>query len=175
MHVLLTDGSGLTARQTATLLSRAGHRVEALSPDPWCLCRFTCHVHRIHPVPAYGVDPFHWLDAALDQYARTDADVLLPTQEQVAVLSCADDRLASAGVRTVVPPFEALTRVQDKVSASATLDDLKLPQPPYQVIRDEQEFAGWDDFPVFMKLPRCPRHQVRAALSHMMWVSSPRP
>ncbi|GAA0925963.1 hypothetical protein [Virgisporangium aurantiacum] len=153
MLVLLTDGSGLTARQTATLLSRAGHRVEALSPDPRCLCRFTRHVRRIHPVPAYGVDPFDWLDAALDRYAHTGADILLPTQEQVAVLSCAADRLAGAGVRTVVPPFEALARVQDKVSASATLDHLGLPQPPFQVIRDDRKLTGWENFPVYLKLP----------------------
>lgn len=149
MFVLLTDGSGLTARQSATLLSRAGHRVEVLSPDPWCLCRFTRHVRRIHRVPAYGLGPFDWLDAAVDLYARCGADVLLPTQEQVAVLSCAD----GAGVRTVVPPFDALARVQDKVSAAATLDDLHLPQPPFRVIRDERELAGWTDFPVYLKQP----------------------
>ena len=37
MFVLLSDGAGLTARQCATLLAAAGHRVEALSPDPLCL------------------------------------------------------------------------------------------------------------------------------------------
>jgi hypothetical protein len=30
MKILLSDGSGLTARQTATRFARAGHRVEAL-------------------------------------------------------------------------------------------------------------------------------------------------
>jgi len=149
MLVLLTDGSGLTARQTATHLARAGHRVEVLSPDPWSLCRFTRHVRRVHPVPAYGLHPFEWLDAALDRYTRSGADVLLPTQEQVAVLAAVD----GAGVRTVVPPFEALARVQDKVSASAALADLGLPQPPFRVIRDERELAGWTAFPVYLKLP----------------------
>ena len=37
MLILLSDGAGLTARQTATVLARAGHRVEALSP-PGCAC-----------------------------------------------------------------------------------------------------------------------------------------
>jgi hypothetical protein len=37
MLVLLSDGAGLTARQCATVLARAGHRVEALSP-PGCAC-----------------------------------------------------------------------------------------------------------------------------------------
>ncbi len=64
MRVLLSDGAGLTARQSATLLSQAGHHVEALSADPLCLCRFTRHVRRVHRVPAYGTDPFGWLRAA---------------------------------------------------------------------------------------------------------------
>ena len=41
MRVLLSDGSGLTARQTESQLADAGHRVDVLSPDPLCLARFT--------------------------------------------------------------------------------------------------------------------------------------
>ena len=88
----------------------ATNRGEALTPDPMCLCRFTRHVARLHRVPPYGRDPLGWLDAALDVYRSGRFDVLLPTQEQVAVLSWAKDRLDAAGVATVVPPFEALKR-----------------------------------------------------------------
>ena len=56
MRVLLSDGSGLTARQTAAQLADAGHHVDLLSPDPPCLARFTRRVHRVWRVPAYGVD-----------------------------------------------------------------------------------------------------------------------
>src|SRR6266536_4062002 len=117
MRVLLSDGAGLTARQCATVLFEAGHTVEALSPDLLCLCRFTRRVRRIHQVPSYGADPFGWLEAALTVYERGRFDVLLPTQEQVAVLSAVPDRLRQAGIATVVPPFDALARVQDKLSA----------------------------------------------------------
>ena len=65
MKVLLSDGTGLTARQTATLLAGAGHRAGVLSPDPFCLCRFTVHVRRVHRVPAFGTGPSGWLDAAV--------------------------------------------------------------------------------------------------------------
>ena len=65
MRVLLSDGSGLTARQSATQLAAHGHVVEALAPDPWCLTRFTSHVRRVHRVPSYGDDPYGWLDAML--------------------------------------------------------------------------------------------------------------
>ena len=78
MRILLSDGAGLTARQCATVLARRGHRVEALSPDPVCLCRFTGQVRAVHRVPALGADPFGWLDAALAVAARTGAVLRRP-------------------------------------------------------------------------------------------------
>jgi hypothetical protein len=57
MLILLSDGAGLTARQCATVLDRAGHRVEALSPGGLCLARMTRHVRRVHRPPAIGRDP----------------------------------------------------------------------------------------------------------------------
>ena len=134
MRVLLSDGSGLTARQAATQLASHGHTVQALSPDPLCLTRFTRWVQRVNRVPPYGADPMRWLDAALDAYRSAGMDVLLPTQEQVAVLSAAAGRVRAAGVRTAVPSFSALARVQDKISAFATLTAAGLPQPPATVL-----------------------------------------
>jgi len=148
MRVLLSDGSGLTARQCATRLASAGHVVEVLSPDPMCLCRFTRHVAHVRRVPGYGPDPFGWLDAALDVYRSGRFDVLFPTQEQVAVLSWAKDRLSALGVSTVVPSLAALGEVQDKVSAAATLRRLGLPQPMSATGAEK-----WDSFPAFVKEP----------------------
>jgi hypothetical protein len=148
MRVLMTDGSGLTARQTANRLWSAGHVAEALSPDPFCLCRFTRHVRRLHRVPRYGSDPLAWLDAALAVYESEGFDVLLPTQEQVAVLASAPDRLRDRGVVTAVPRFDAVAAVQDKVAAFATLSRLGLPQPPASVGPQ-----GWTAFPAYVKEP----------------------
>ena len=148
MRVLLSDGSGLTARQCATRLAAAGHTLGVLTPDPLCLCRFTRHVARVHRVPAYGPDPLGWLEAALEVYWSGRFDVLFPTQEQVAVLSCEKDRLEAAGVRTVVPPFAALAAVQDKISATATLRRLGIPQPDTAT-----GIESWDCFPAFVKDP----------------------
>jgi hypothetical protein len=153
MRVLLSDGTGLTARQTATLLSRAGHRVEALSPDPLCLCQFTRHVRRVHRVPAYGDDPLGWLAAALTIAGRRHAAVLIPTQEQVAVLSVAARRLRAAGLRTAVPDFTALAAVQDKLTAFATLTRLGLPQPPATIATSRDELGSAGPLPVFVKTP----------------------
>jgi hypothetical protein len=153
MRVLLSDGSGLTARQVATQLSREGHLVEVLTPDPLALTRFTRHVRRVHRVRPFGSDPFGWLKDALAVYRSGRFEVLLPTQEQVAVLSRSSSKLRSEGVVTAVPHFDALAMVQDKVSARATLLELGLPQPEATVVTAASELAAWDDFPVFVKTP----------------------
>jgi glutathione synthase/RimK-type ligase-like ATP-grasp enzyme len=148
MRILLSDGSGLTARQTARELAARGHHVEVLSPDPLCLCRFTRDVRRVRRVPAYGADPWAWLTAALSAYRAGGFDVLFPTQEQVAVLAAAPEVLESTGVVTAVPTFAALAAVQDKVSAFRTLSRLGVPQPPSAV-----GAGGWESFPCFVKDP----------------------
>ena len=162
MLILLSDGAGLTARQCATVLARAGHRVEALSPAGLCLCRMTRHVRRVHDVPALGRDPSGWLEAALDVAARRGADVLLPVQEQVAVMALARDRIEAAGLATAVPGFAALAQVQDKVSAFRTLARAGVPQPPAVVAATAAEVeaagaelarAGQAGWPLFVKMP----------------------
>ena len=153
LRILLTDGSGLTSRQVATIASDAGHEVEVLSPDPMALTRFTRTVRHVHRVPPYWDDPIRWLDAALEVAAGRRVDVLFPTQEQVAALAAADDRVRSAGIRTVVPPWEGLVQVQDKLSAHATLSALGLPQPPSTVARTAAELGAVTGLPAFVKLP----------------------
>jgi hypothetical protein len=85
MRVLLSDGSGLTARQAATQLAAAGHTVEVLTPDRLALTRFTRYVARAHRIPPYGPDPLAWLDAALDVLASHRFDVLHPVHRLVRV------------------------------------------------------------------------------------------
>ncbi len=153
MFVLLSDGAGLTARQCATLLSAAGHRVEAVSPDPLCLGRLTRHVRAVHRVPGLGAGPHRWLEAALEVAGRRHADLLLPVQEQVTVMSLERERIASAGLLTAVPDFAALRQVQDKVSAYRTLARLGLPQPPASVVTSPDDLAGIGPLPVFVKTP----------------------
>jgi hypothetical protein len=152
VRVLLTDGSGLTSRQVATQLSLAGHDVEVLSPDRLALTRFTRRVHRVHPVPPYGTDPFVWLDAALTVYREGRFDVLYPTQEQVAVLAVSAERLEGERVATAVPTFDSLVKVQDKLAAYGTLAELGLPQPE-SFICDPASLARWQHLPVFVKAP----------------------
>ncbi len=145
MLILMSDGGGLTSRQVATVLARAGHQVEALSPRGLCLGRMTRHVRRVHDVPPVGREPFGWLDAALGIAARRGADVLLPVQEQVAVMALGRDRIEAAGLATAVPSFEALAQVQDKVSAFRTLARIGVPQPPAVIAASAAELADAAD------------------------------
>ena len=146
MKVLLTEGSGVTSRQVAGRLAAMGHHVEVVTSDPLCLARFTRHVRRLHRVPAYGEHPLAWLDAAQAVFRSGSFDVLFPTQEQVAVIS-------AAGVGTAVPTFAALSAVQDKVSAFATLGRLGLPQPAGAVVTSVDELCKWRDLPAYVKQP----------------------
>lgn len=124
-----------------------------LSSDPIGLSRFTNSTSAWHRVPAFGSDPFGWLDAAVATYCDHRYDLLFPTQEQVTVLAACQERLRRDGVATIVPQFEALAAVQDKVAATATLERLGLPQPPTDVLRNRDAVDRFDEFPAFVKLP----------------------
>ena len=151
MRVLLSDGSGLTSRQVATQLHTAGHVVDVVVPGGLPITRFTRHVRRVHRVPRYGVDPFGWLDGALDVARSEGIDCLFPTQEQAALLARVADRVRSAGIACPVPPFSAIRAVQDKISATETLAAYDVPQPATSVARTRAELLDIEQFPVWVK------------------------
>jgi biotin carboxylase len=153
MRILLTEGAGLTSRQVATQADRMGHEVSAVVSDPLCLARFTRHIRALHKVPMFGDDPLRWFDCMLEVAVAQKIDVVFPTQEQVTVLSHQLPRLMEAGVATAVPPFRSLARVQDKLSALRTLDELAVPQPRTRVVTSSAEARDWTSFPAFVKTP----------------------
>jgi biotin carboxylase len=118
-----------------------------------CLSRFTNSTRAWHRVPAFGSDPFGWLEAAVTTYRDHRYDLLFPTQEQVTVLAACQEQIRRDGVTTIVPQFEALAAVQDKVAASATLERLGLPQPPTYVLANRDAVDRFDEFPAFVKSP----------------------
>jgi biotin carboxylase len=124
-----------------------------LTPDRLALTRFTHYVAALHRVPPYGSNPLDWLDAALAVLSRRRFDVLLPTQEQVAVLSRYPERVTALGVGLAVPPFEALVQVQDKVAAAATLARVSLPQPESIAAATLADLVRLARPPVFVKTP----------------------
>ena len=154
MRILLSDGSGLTARQVATILGRAGHHVEAVTAGRLPITRFTRHVRRLNVLPPFGSDPLGWFEALERLLARRPFDVLLPTQEQVAVLALRQSRLEAMGVQAPLPNFAALRQVQDKLAASETLRRIGLAQPSFAVASDQAEARAYlGPFPVYLKAP----------------------
>jgi predicted ATP-grasp superfamily ATP-dependent carboligase len=150
VRILLTEGSGLTSRQVATRLGELGHRVEILSSTRICLARFTKHVRRVHAVPRFGSQPLAWMEAAAKICRDNAIDMLFPTQEQAAVVSALQGALP---VRTVVPDFDSLLTVQDKISACKTLGKVGVPQPRTIVLEGEKDIAKIERYPVFLKQP----------------------
>ncbi|MGP0029701.1 MAG: ATP-grasp domain-containing protein [Acidimicrobiales bacterium] len=153
MRILLTDGAGLTARQVATRLDEMGHDVTAMVSDDLCLARFTRHLGPLHHGPPFGSDPLAWFGHMIDVAVGADIAVVFPTQEQVAVLSHQLPRLTGAGLSTAVPPFASLLRVQDKVSARRTLEEVGIAQPRSVVAQSAAEVRSWSAFPAFVKAP----------------------
>jgi biotin carboxylase len=153
MKILMTEGAGLTSRQVATQLDRLGHEVSAAVSDPICLARFTRHVRHLVSVPDFGADPLTWFDHLLEAALQGDIDVVFPTQEQVTVLSHQLPRLHQAGLLTAVPPFASLLRVQDKLSARRSLDEVGVPQPHAVVVQSVAELGAWSSFPAYVKAP----------------------
>jgi glutathione synthase/RimK-type ligase-like ATP-grasp enzyme len=150
MRIMLSEGSGLTSRQTAWILGNLGHEVEVLSSSKLCLSRFTRHVRAVHRVPHFRSDPLGWLDAAVEVTKNRRADLLFPTQEQVTILSAQEKLLPFPAI---VPPFAALRRVQDKVSAYRTLAEIDALQPYTDVIRKSADLGRVKTFPAFVKRP----------------------
>ncbi|MFY9893060.1 MAG: ATP-grasp domain-containing protein [Xanthobacteraceae bacterium] len=114
------------------------------------MTRFTRYVRKVHPVPRFGLDPLGWLHAAQAIAKARAIDFLFPTQEQVAILSACRERLQ---VATVVPPFTSLRRVQDKISAARTLEDIGIPQPASAVVSGIADLTRVSTFPAFVKQP----------------------
>ncbi|MBR8641377.1 ATP-grasp domain-containing protein [Streptomyces tuirus] len=150
MTVLLTDGSSLASRQIATALAWSGHHVEAVDRNPLCLARMTRHVRRVHQVPSFGAEPLSWLAAVLRLLETRSFDVVLPTQEQAALLAKVAEQVRRRGVGLAVPDFRALARVQDKVAAEHALGDLDVPRPHTDVVYSAAELLKCQT-PVFVK------------------------
>ncbi|MFJ8739867.1 hypothetical protein ACIRL2_10885 [Embleya sp. NPDC127516] len=152
MRVLLGDGFGVTSRQIAMAIGRSGQDVAVLAPPGRPVHARPRSVTAVHEVPAFGADPWAWL-------ARTEAvlraephDVLLATNEHVAVLAREPERITTHGVALAVPPFAALRRVADRASAASTLTEIGMPQPAGTVVvRSAEELRQVADPPLYVK------------------------
>lgn len=152
--ILLSDGSGLTSRQLATILAHKGFEVHVLCPPGLPLTRWTRWVTKAHTVVPFGSSPYEWLRMATEVSKRYNIDILVPSQEQVSILSAEAESLKALGLGLVVPSFDALRRVLDKISAYRTLQEAALRQPESVAVGSSDALLSCTSFlPGFVKTP----------------------
>ena len=123
LRVLLSEASSLTAREHLTVLGTAGVRVEAMSSDPFALCRWSRWARQLDRCPASGTDPAGYLRAVSAVLAGGGFDALLPTHEQAWLFAVARDRLPP-GAPVALAPAESFAQVPSKIAFARLLDEL---------------------------------------------------
>jgi hypothetical protein len=141
IRVLLSEGSSLTAREVVSCLGPAGHHLEVLDSDRFCLARFSRWVRKVHVCPPPATAPWPYLELVRRTVAERDIDVLLPTHEQAWLFAAAG--AAADDLPVAVADIAAFDRVQSKVSFARLLDDLSLPQPHWRLVQREDDLAGF--------------------------------
>jgi predicted ATP-grasp superfamily ATP-dependent carboligase len=127
------------------------HDIDVLDSDSLCQCRISSYVRRFIRSPSFSKTPTEFL-RFLAQLLRTDKyDVLVPTHEQVYLLSRVREPLAAL-VGVALPDFENVERLQNKANFSRLLIEMDLPQPATTIVRTRGEMARAAMFPFYLKL-----------------------
>lgn len=146
-RVLLSEASSFTAREFVTVLGRDGAVVDAMSSVRAPIARFSRYCRAIRRVPAPSQDPLGYLAAADRLMASGEYDALLPTHEQAWLFSAGRHLMRH---RVEVADIAAFDRVESKIEFARLLDDLRLPQPAWRLVENEDDLSGLD-FPVWLK------------------------
>lgn len=150
VHILLSEGSSLSARQTITALGKQGYVLDVCDPNPLPISRFSRFVRHTFRCPAAGIDPLSYLEFMLDHLNQQHYDVLLPVHEQAFLFAKVRDRLP-ANIHVALAPFDSFLRVQGKAAFALLMDQLSLPQPPTRIIHTRAELDALDHFPFYLK------------------------
>jgi len=150
LRVLLTEGASLSARQVLYGIGPTCD-IDVLDPDPLCQCRFSSYVRRWIRSPSFVSQPQQFLEFLSRHLVDQRYDVLLPTHDQVYLLSRFRKSLA-ARVGVALPDFAALEKLQDKARFKRLLDELGLPQPQATIVRRRADFDRPWQYPFFLKL-----------------------
>jgi hypothetical protein len=105
LRVLLSEGSGTSAREAITILGLAGHHLEVCDPAALCLARFSRFVRKFHRCPPVRGDASGYLAFVVALLDAGRFDVLLPTHEQGFLFARAAKRLEGR-VAFALPAFE---------------------------------------------------------------------
>lgn len=150
LRILFTEGASLSARQALYGLGPL-HEIDVLDPDPLCQCRFSVFVRKFIRSPSYSKQPREFLEFLLTLLHDGQYDVLLPTHEQVYLLSRFRGPIGGR-VGLALPEFATLERLQNKAEFSRLLTELDLPQPRTTIVQDLNDLDQRWDYPFFLKL-----------------------
>lgn len=151
LKVLFTEGASLSARQSLYTIGHL-HDIDVIDPDPLCQCRFSSLVQRFTRSPSFAEEPAEFLRFLARLVRKRHYDVLLPTHEQVYLLSRFRDAF-TPHVGLALPDFAALERLYNKANFSRLLRELQLPQPETVAVRTANELtAGTWKYPCYLKL-----------------------
>jgi predicted ATP-grasp superfamily ATP-dependent carboligase len=134
-------------------LGPLGYIIDVLDPRPlFCLARYSRFVRRCYQCPPFRTDPLGYWQFLKQHLQSGRYDVLFPTHDQVYLLSRRQEELKPL-VRTAIPSFTAIEKVQSKSAFLRTLSDLGLPHPQSRVANNRNDFISQATFPCYVKLP----------------------
>ena len=151
LRILFTEGASLSARETLTALG-GRHEIDVIDPDLMCQCHFSSFVHRFYRSPSFSQQPVKFLRFLEKLIRKQQYDVVLPTHEQVYLLSRFQDWL-SRRVGIAMPPFASLERMQNKAEFGRLLTELDLPQPETVSVRNRHDLKRTWKYPLYVKIP----------------------
>jgi predicted ATP-grasp superfamily ATP-dependent carboligase len=150
LKILMTEGTSLSARQTLYALG-GRHTIDVIDPDPLCQCRFSRFVRRWRQSPHFAKHPADFLHFLAQEIQREAYDVILPTHEQVYLLSKFRDVVAqAAGI--ALPSFNVMRQMQDKAEFTRTLQSLNLPVPVTSFATKPEDLRRNWSYPFYLKL-----------------------
>jgi predicted ATP-grasp superfamily ATP-dependent carboligase len=150
LRVLFTEGASLSARQTLYPLGPL-YDIDVMDPDPLCQCRFSSYVGRYFRSPSFSREPAEFLRFLAGLVRQRKYDVLLPTHDQVYILSRFRDAFTTH-IGLALPAFDAMERMQSKTAFSRLLSELDLPQPRFAVVRSRDDLQRDWEYPFYLKL-----------------------
>ena len=150
LKILFPEGSSTSARQALYELG-PHHDIDIIDPSALCQCRFSSYVRRWYRCPSFTKDPAGYLSFLLDRIEAGQYDVLLPSHEQIYLLSRVQQRL-DGRVAMAVPPFAAVDQLMSKANFARLLDELGLPQPELTIVSHRHELEQIGELPRFLKL-----------------------
>lgn len=150
LKVLLTEGTSLSARQTLYALG-GRHTIDVIDPNPLCQCRFSRYVRHWRRSPHFARDPSDFLHFLAAEVRQEQYDVVLPTHEQVYLLSKFRDVVGQvSGI--ALPNFDAMQRMQNKADFTRTLQSLNLPFPETAFATTADDLKHNWTYPFYLKL-----------------------